>query len=336
MSRPKTITLIEEDYRALSQDFYEYLLRLGYHAKTSRSRYHYIKEFLHWLEQRGLLKIDEVTSEQIQLYYEYLSTRISLNAPTQNKVLNPKTIYTHMRNVRDLFTMLQNENVLSSNPCTVLHFSYPKQKSSRTILSQAQIEQLYEACETAQERAILSLSYGCGLRVSELEKCNIEDVKLREKILIVPEGKGLKRRVIPMSSGVVKDLSDYYYEEREYLTKGRNYRPGLRAFMLHSRGGRMNKWTYNQNLKKIVERMAAQTGDQSILTQQITIHHLRHSIASHLIEQGVIVEQVRLFLGHSQLETTQIYTHINQSQLKKLIEDDTTENTENESKELPP
>ena len=106
--------------------------------------------------------------------------------------------------------------------------------------------------------------------------------------------------------------------------------------MLHSRGGRMNKWTYNQNLKKIVERMAAQTGDQSILTQQITIHHLRHSIASHLIEQGVIVEQVRLFLGHSQLETTQIYTHINQSQLKKLIEDDTTENTENESKELPP
>ena len=226
-----------------------------------------------------------------------------------------------MRNVRDLFTMLQNEEVLPSNPCTVLHFSYPKQKSSRTILSQAQIEQLYEACETAQERAILSLSYGCGLRVSELEKCNIEDVKLREKILIVPKGKGLKRRVVPMSSGVVKDLSDYYYEEREHLTNGRNYRPGLRAFMLHSRGGRMNKWTYNQNLKKIVERMAEQTGDQSILTQQITIHHLRHSIASHLIEQGVIIEQVRLFLGHSQLETTQLYTHISQSQLKKLIRD---------------
>ena len=178
-----------------------------------------------------------------------------------------------------------------------------------------------DSCETAQERAILSLSYGCGLRVSELEKCNIEDVKLREKILIVPKGKGLKRRVVPMSSGVVKDLSDYYYEERAHVTNGRNYRPGLRAFMLHSRGGRMNKWTYNQNLKKIVERMAEQTGDQSILTQQITIHHLRHSIASHLIEQGVIIEQVRLFLGHSQLETTQLYTHISQSQLKKLIRD---------------
>ena len=86
--------------------------------------------------------------------------------------------------------------------------------------------------------------------------------------------------------------------------------------MLHSRGGRMNKWTYNKYLKRIIER----TENQAIKDKQITIHNLRHSIATHLLEQGIPVEQVRLFLGHSQLETTQIYTHISRRQLKELVQ----------------
>ena len=116
---------------------------------------------------------------------------------------------------------------------------------------------------------------------------------------------------------MVKDLADYYYEERENLKMGKAYRPGLKAFMLHSGGGRMQSWTYNKYLKKMIER----TESYSMKIKKITIHSLRHSIASHLIQQGVEVEQVRLFLGHSQLETTQIYTHINQEQLSKLMKD---------------
>jgi len=162
------------------------------------------------------------------------------------------------------------------------------------------------------------LAYGCGLRASELENCNIEDIKLREKILIVPKGKGNKRRVIPMSNGVVKDLSNYYYNEREALTTGRDFKLNVsnqNAFMLHSRGGRMMDDTYNKHLKALIER----TENETIKEKQITIHCLRHSIATHLLEQGIAVEQVRIFLGHSQLETTQIYTHISKEQLKELI-----------------
>ena len=147
-------------------------------------------------------------------------------------------------------------------------------------------------------------------------KCNIEDIRLREKIVIVPDGKGSKRRVVPISSGVVKDLSDYYYNERESLTKGRDYKPTESAFMLHSRGGRMRKHTYNKYLKIIIER----TENQEIKDKQITIHNLRHSIATHLLEQGIPVEQVRIFLGHSQLETTQIYTHISRKQIQTLMQ----------------
>jgi integrase/recombinase XerD len=85
--------------------------------------------------------------------------------------------------------------------------------------------------------------------------------------------------------------------------------------MLHSRGGRMHKWTYNKYLKRIIEG----TENEAIKKKQITIHNLRHSIATHLVEQGVAVEQVRQFLGHSQLETTQIYTHISRATLQKLM-----------------
>ena len=325
MARPKNIILLTKTYQNLSQQFYEYLLRLGYHPKSSRSRYNYITEFLHWLEKKGAQEITKITSHQINEYYTYLSNRPSLNRGT---TLSEKTRHSHMRNVRDLFKMLQNEEQIKVNPCGVLNFPYPQHRSERTVLSQEEIHQLYEVCETYQERAILSLAYGCGLRVGELEKCNIEDIKLKEKILIVPQGKGLKRRVVPMSSGVVKDLSDYYYLEREGLISGRDYKPGLKAFMLHSRGGRMNKWTYNKYLKRLLKR----TNNKTMQNKGITIHSLRHSIATHLIEQGVKVEQVRIFLGHSQLETTQIYTHISQEQLSKLIHDETKDNT----KKIPP
>ena len=80
----------------------------------------------------------------------------------------------------------------------------------------------------------------------------------------------------------------------------------------------MKEYTFNKNLKRLIER----TENESMKEKTITMHSLRHSIASHLIEQGLPVDQVRQFLGHSQLETTQTYTHINKQQLKRLINDD--------------
>lgn len=312
MGRPKNIIVINEDYRNLAEQFYKYLLRLGYNPKTSKSRYNYLCEFLHWLEQKGLLNITRITALEVTNYYQYISERPSKK---DGGTLSQKTTHSHMRIIRDLFIMLQNEGKVKINPCSTLKFPYPKAREERTVLDQEEIKQLYKASETAQERAILSLAYGCGLRVGELVNCNIEDIRLREKIIIIPKGKGNKRRVVPLSNGVVKDLADYYYNERENLTKGRDYNPKESAFMLHSRGGRMRKHTYNKYLKIIIEK----TQNQDIKDKQITIHNLRHSIATHLLEQGIPVEQVRLFLGHSQLETTQIYTHISRKQLDNLM-----------------
>ncbi|MCE2497248.1 MAG: tyrosine-type recombinase/integrase [Flavobacteriales bacterium] len=113
----------------------------------------------------------------------------------------------------------------------------------------------------------------------------------------------------------MQDLSSYYYNEREALTKGRNYTPGEQAFMLNKVGRRMQKWTFNHRLKEIIER----TGNKAIIEKQITTHHLRHTIATHLLEQGMPTHQVRMFLGHSQLETTQLYTRVSDRQIRALM-----------------
>lgn len=312
MSRPRNVVVITTAYRALSKRFLAYLLRLGYVYTSSRSRYNYIMEFLHWLEQQGALDISQVTSQQISDYYAYISSRPSHK---DGSTLDPNTTHSHLRNVRDLFMMLQKEGVIENNPCSTLKFPYGKTKKSRQILTQTEIQELYEVCDTAKERAILSLAYGCGLRVGEMVKCDIKDIRLREKILIVPHGKGNKRRVIPLCSRVAKDLGDYFYYERERLSKQRDYPKAGYAFMLNSMGGRMRQWTYNDELKKIIWR----TKSQQIIKKKVTVHALRHAIASHLLEQGMDLHQVRMFLGHSQLETTQQYTHITQQQLNDLL-----------------
>lgn len=315
MGRPSNIVVVNENYKKLAQSFYQYQKRLGYVPNSYKARFNYLNEFLHWLECKGNTDITSVTAQEIKEYYNYISSRPSKK---DGGALSQKTTHSHMRILRDLFEMLLQNEVIKINPTSVLKFPYPQENNTRNVLTQEEITNLYEVTETAQERTILSLAYGCGLRVAELVSCNIEDIKLKEKIIIIPKGKGNKRRVVPLSNGVVKDLSNYYYNEREALTKGRDYKlkpSNINAFMLNSRGGRMQKDTYNKHLKILIEK----TENETLKEKEITIHCLRHSIATHLLEQGVAVEQVRIFLGHSQLETTQIYTHINQNQLRNLI-----------------
>jgi len=324
MARPNSPAVKDKDYFALAELYHEHLEILGYNPRTCRSRFLYINEFLTWRENARKLQIESTTGEEIQDYYNYLGER--KNKTTGGK-LHAKTKHAHLRVIRDFFSLLQEEKGLKENPCSSFNFAYPTDKTERNILSQKEIQELYEVCEDKQERTILSLAYGCGLRAEEMVKLDIRHVQLKDRILIVERGKGNKRRVLPLSPGVAKDLSEYFYYERENLKIGRDYRAGNFAFMLHSRGGRMQQGTYNKHLKAIIQR----TGNQGIIQKNITLHNLRHSIATHLIEQGIPTHQVRQFLGHSQLETTQIYTHISRAQLRKMSE----KNHQNKSDDTP-
>lgn len=314
MGRPSNIVVIDQEYKQLIENYRLFINQLGYNKKGNRSRCLALSEFLSWLESKGCTDIKTVTPVHILDYYEYLTNRPS---KTTGGILNLKTTHSHTVVIRTLFKNLQRDGKLEVNPCSTLKFPYPKKHTEeRTVLTQDEIQELYSATQTPQERAILSLAYGCGLRAGELSECNCEDIRFREKIIIVPKGKGNKRRTVPLSNGVVRDLSEYYYNQRDELTKEKEYKPNENAFMLHSRGGRMKNDTLNKHLKNIVLR----TENESILEKNITLHHLRHSIATHLIEQGIRVEQVRLFLGHNELETTQIYTRVSLKQFKAMNE----------------
>ena len=314
MGRPSNIVVKNQDYRELIEDYRLFISQLGYNKKGNRGRCLALSEFLSWLESQGCANIEAVTPVHILDYYNYLTNRPN---KATGGILHLKTTHSHTVVIRTLFKNLQRDGQIQINPCSTLKFPYPKKQiEERTVLTQQEIQELYSATQNPQERAILSLAYGCGLRASELSQCNCEDIRFREKIIIIPKGKGNKRRVVPLSNGVVSHLSEYYYTQRDELTKQREYKPHQNAFMLHSRGGRMQNDTTNKHLKNIILR----TQNQSIIEKQITLHHLRHSIATHLIEQGIRVEQVRLFLGHNELETTQIYTHVSLKQFRIMNE----------------
>ena len=300
-------------YRKAAEAYRKHLLTLGHSSHGAKTKYHYLLEFFCQMECQGHSQIETIQSTHIVGFYNYLKQRPSKKT---GEPLGLKTCYSSMRAIQLFFARLQSEGFLKTNPASSIKFPYPKGETEhkRQILTQSEIKELYNHAINYQEKAILSLAYGCGLRVGELVGCNMADIKFRERVLVVPKGKGNKRRVVPLSSGVINDLSDYFFKERNKLTKGRDYKKNEPAFMLHSRGGRMQKGTYNKRLKALIIR----TGNEAIEQKQITIHNLRHSIATHLLEQGVPVERVREFLGHSQLETTQVYTHINRKHLKNL------------------
>lgn len=307
MGRPTDIIVIHPEYNQLAHTFYTYLLQLGYSPHSCRNKWLRTKEFLHFAETRITTDITAITTKDIIEYYEHLKQRPSKK---NGKPLHQKTIWDCIRVIQQLYEMLQAKGEIQINPASTVRIQYPKDESPRTALLQEEIKELYKHCKTYQEKAILALAYGCGLRVSELVQCNIEDIRLREGFIVVPKGKGNKGRIVPMSKTVMKDLSNYFFKERLQQETQDN-----KAFILHSKGKRMQDDTYNKRLRKIIDR----TGNESIKEKQISIHNLRHSIATHLIEQGVPLERVREFLGHSQLETTEVYTHISQIQLQQLV-----------------
>jgi site-specific recombinase XerD len=167
------------------------------------------------------------------------------------------------------------------------------QQSEMEILTVEQIKELYQASQNALETAVLSTAYGAGLRRTEIHELNITDVLLRDSTLIVQKGKNSKRREVPLSDKVVKDLKDYLHNYRTLKSKDR------KAFFVNQRGTRMSGNTLNKTVKRIAQRTGMKT--------EISLHTLRRSIATHLAENGAGIYFIQEFLGHSLIDTSHLY-----------------------------
>lgn len=289
-----------------------YLHQLGYADSSINGRHkRNIKEFIGFVRKNGVQAWKEITVHHISDYLNHLRCR-------ENKVvggkLTEKTVYDHYRSIQLLYDLLAATGKIIINPTSQMEVKAPPRNQRRITVTEEEISQMYKSCKDDKERAVLILNYGCGLRVGELEKLELQDLKLDDGYLIVRKGKGNKRRAVPMSSGVIKDLRNYLKNERPGLTAERHYHRNNQSVMLNEVGRPMKEWTFNKTLQSIAMR----TENEALINKRITTHIMRHSIATHLLHRGLDINQVRQFLGHVLLSTTQIYTHVNNKQVLRI------------------
>lgn len=277
-------------------DYDRFIKVRNYKTGNSEMYQNVVLEFLVWMEESGIIKIKSVTSKESVTYFEYLTNR-----PKQRGTgtLAEKTIKFHLFAL-GLFVLNLLENKEIEKGFFIPSYSNGNQKP-RNVLTVAEIKTVYRYCRNEQERALLSVGYGCGLRRSEIEALDVKDIQLSSGMLIVRKGKGNKRREVPMSDKVIEYLKKYIIEERYQLLVGKTILED--ALFVNSKGKR----TSGEQLNEILKRMIEQTQQYDLIQKEITLHCLRHSIANHLGENNAGIEFIRSFLGHSQINTTYLY-----------------------------
>ena len=281
--------------------FKNYLYQVGYSDSTQKMLPTLVKEFI---QHQQITDISFIEQQKVKSFLEFLQTRpLKLRSGALSEMMISHYVYA----LKTFFSWCEVTEQIDYNPISGMKFKRPKQ-NVREPLSKEEINQLFEAASTLKLQTILHLFYSCGLRRSEGEALNINDVHFKQQLLYVREGKGTKRRVIPITAKVTTELESYYLNER--CSSSVKKVKDENAFVLNNTGNRMRGNGYIKLLKQITAKAALQ--------KEITLHHLRHSIATHLLQSGMSMEYVRDFLGHSFLETTQIYAQPTAEQLKLL------------------
>lgn len=253
--------------------------------------------YLEDLSRRGL-RLEEINRDDVLEHLAFLARR----------GLSSRSRARHLAALRGFHRFLTDEGHLPMDPTADLDTPRPTRKLP-SFLSLSEVEALLVAPDErklagVRDRAMLELLYATGLRVSELIGLRVGDVNLVDGYLLTV-GKGRKERVIPVGREALDRLRAYLDGPRAELLRGRE----TRALFVTPRGrgfSRMGFW-------KLLRRHAARAG----IHRPISPHQLRHSFATHLLERGADLRAVQAMLGHADLATTQIYTHVDQSRLKE-------------------
>jgi len=284
----------------LLEQFLHYLIvEKGLSKNTIDAYSHGLTRFFSHLKGRGIQEIREVGKFHIRGFLLDL----------RKKNLNTKSIARDLVALRSFFRFLIQEDILESSPAEELD----SPKVTRTlpeILTLREIEQILEQPDLQtplgiRDRAMLEMLYATGMRVSELTQLPTHQVNLEGGYALV-YGKGSKERIIPLGSEALKWVTAYLKTARGALSKGKES-PSL---FVNRSGKGMSRQRFWRSLKDYARRAG--------LRKRITPHLLRHSFASHLLERGADLRSVQMMLGHVDISTTQIYTHVSGERLKKI------------------
>ncbi len=277
------------EFLRLLQDFTQWLTRLNYAKATIRSRTRHLKTFLLWIEQKGIHQLEDITGAHLLQYSQIIHTR----------PLKATTIEAYLSVLKLLNIFLENYGL---PPVIKTRLIVEKDiKIERTILTTAEVSRLYNACQDTlrgmRDRVILAIFYGCGLRYAEGAHLQLDDIDFKNGLVQVRMGKNYKERYVPMSQGVTKILAAWIDHGHRYFCAHPN-----QLLIPNTRGKITDGKTLNTQLRRLCQ--AAQ------INKRITLHSLRHSIATHLLQSGMHLEDIAQFLGHQGLEATKIYTRI--------------------------
>ena len=268
------------------QGFKEWLQRLGYAKYTIKHHSKSMSLFFQLTREKGINKLADITGETI----------LQFQAALEKQPIAAQTFQARLGSLRLFDQYLEAygyATIITVKLKVIPHFETPK-----TILTQSEIKQIYEVTDNSKlgykDRAILAIYYGCGLRASEGLNLQVKDLDFRNGLLQVGKTKTRTPRYVPMSAAVMEDLKDYLYGARLKVKSD--------IVLVHGKGKHKEATGANDRLKKLTELAG--------IEKNITLHGLRHSIATHLLENGMALEQIRQFLGHSSMQTTQRYTHI--------------------------
>jgi integrase/recombinase XerD len=233
---------------------------------------------------------------------DYLAARIRLG-------VKPRSSARLLTSLRRFYRWLARENLIGEDPSALIDMPKIGRPLPR-VLSEAQVEALLDAPDVAQplglrDRAMLELLYATGLRVSELVGLRLHQLNLRQGVVQVV-GKGGRERLVPLGEEAAGWLEKYLRTIRAALLKGRQTD--------HVFPSRRAAGMTRQNFWHLIQRYAHQAG----IRAELSPHTLRHAFATHLVNHGADLRVVQMLLGHSDLSTTQIYTHVARARLKLL------------------
>ncbi|MBN2479416.1 MAG: tyrosine recombinase XerC [Parachlamydiales bacterium] len=270
--------------------------------------YDFVRKIILKSDQKKNLEIGFITKFVIRNYLAYL----------YEKKAKSRTVMRKISTLRSFFNYLLKENILNSSPLEDIE-SPKRQKALPNAVTYDQVEHLFNQCDTStylglRDRAIMELFYSSGLRLSELVDLSREDFDESSNLLNV-YGKGKKQRVVPITKTAAEWIKKYlYYEKRHSKTKEHDSEKDKEAIFLNKWGSRLTVRSIDRHFKRYLLK--------SGLSAKITPHTIRHTIATHWLENGMDLKTIQLLLGHSNLATTTIYTHVS-TKLKRKVYDQT-------------
>lgn len=293
----KPIALTSAEYKLLVAGFTEWLQLLNYSVFSIPALSRTLAEFLLYQEATGKIILAQLMASDANHFMELIQSKISKRS---GKPLSNGSINKHIQALK-LFSKYIRETGRSNIGFALQHI-----QETRTLpvwLTIAEIERLYDAVENdllgIRDKAILAVYYGCGLRLNEGACLEIKDIDTTRKILHVRKGKRYKERFVPIAEKNFEEIKLYLDYARPQLVQEQKH--GF-IFVDASKGRIMSRESLYIRVKKLVKKAR--------IEKQAGTHTLRHSIATHLLQSGMKLERIKDFLGHADLDSTQIYTHI--------------------------